>query len=161
LQQRVEKTRKLKDEFMVGDTVMVNPLSAKGKIISLDKQEALVAVGRLQMRAQLNELELKEREQEIEEPSSHHSRAVSSPGMELDLRGKRVDEGLQMLDQYLDTAFLANLPWVRIIHGKGTGRLRQAVREALKQNIHVVSYEEGRDGEGGAGVTIAKFEHEN
>jgi len=77
--------------------------------------------------------------------------------MELDLRGRRVDESLQILDQYLDTAFLSNLPWVRIIHGKGTGRLREAVRQSLQSNSHVHSWEEGRDGEGGAGVTVVKF----
>jgi len=154
------KKRRRKGEFMVGDTVMVLPLSARGKIISLETHEAVVAVGRLHMRAQLEELEFKEREDEPEMPLATGKGSAASPGMELDLRGKRVDEGLQALDQYLDAAFLANLPWVRIIHGKGTGRLRQAVRAALKENSHVVSYEEGRDGEGGAGVTVAKFEAE-
>lgn len=154
------KKPRRKDDFLVGDTVMVIPLKTKGKITSLDNHEAVVAVGRLHMRAQLNELEFKEREEEEEQPQGTGHMPATSPGMELDLRGKRVDEGIQVLEHYLDAAFLANLPWVRIIHGKGTGRLRQAVREALKQNSHVTSYEEGRDGEGGAGVTIAKFEQE-
>jgi DNA mismatch repair protein MutS2 len=152
------RKRPRRGDCMVGDTVMVTPLKAKGKIISLDKHEAVVAVGRLHMRAQLDELEFKEREEEPETSELVGKRIVASPGIELDMRGKRVDEGLQMLEQYLDAAFLANLPWVRIIHGKGTGRLRQAVRKALRQNSHVLSFEEGRDGEGGAGVTVAKFE---
>ncbi len=153
-----KKKPRRKGDFLVGDTVMVLPLKAQGKITSLEKHEAVVAVGRLHMRAQLDELEFKEREDEEEPAQATGHRPAASPGMELDLRGKRVDEGLQVLEQYLDSAFLANLPWVRIIHGKGTGRLRQAVREALRNNSHVTSYEEGRDGEGGAGVTIAKFE---
>ena len=152
------KKRSRHGGYQEGDTVLVVPLGTKGKIIGLEKQEAVVAVGRLHMRARLDELEFREREEEQEAPLSAGRTAAASPGMELDLRGKRVDESLQILDQYLDAAFLANLPWVRIIHGKGTGRLRQAVREALKQNSHVVSHEEGRDGEGGAGVTVAKFE---
>jgi DNA mismatch repair protein MutS2 len=49
------------------------------------------------------------------------------------------------------------MPWVRIIHGKGTGKLRTAVRKSLKNNKHVASFEEGKDGEGGAGVTVVKF----
>ena len=49
------------------------------------------------------------------------------------------------------------MPWVRIIHGKGTGKLREAVRKALRKNQHVASWEEGKDGEGGAGVTVAKL----
>lgn len=147
-----------KGDLQDGDTVLVVPLGTRGRIISLDKQEAVVAVGRLHMKARLDELEFEEREEDQDTSPLAGGTSTSTPGMELDLRGQRVYEGLQVLEQYLDSAFLANLPWVRIIHGKGTGRLRQAVREALKQNSHVVSFEEGRDGEGGAGVTIAKFE---
>ncbi len=159
LETQIQSTpRRAPSDLQEGDSVMVVPLGTTGKIISLDKQEAVVAVGRLHMRAQLDELEFKEREEEQDASPVASGTPKSSPGMELDLRGKRVDEGLQVLDQYLDSAFLSNLPWVRIIHGKGTGRLREAVRQALKQNSHVLSFEEGRDGEGGAGVTIAKFE---
>ena len=78
-------------------------------------------------------------------------------GIELDLRGHRVDEALQRLDSYLDGALLENAPWVRIIHGKGTGRLRTAVRQALKEHSHVQRFEDGKDGEGGWGVTVAHF----
>jgi DNA mismatch repair protein MutS2 len=77
--------------------------------------------------------------------------------MELDLRGQRADEALDALDRYLDAAFLAGLPFVRIIHGKGTGRLRQSVREALAHNPQVKSFEAGGDKEGGDGVTVAKL----
>jgi DNA mismatch repair protein MutS2 len=68
-----------------------------------------------------------------------------------------VEDGIREMEHYLDNAFLAHLPWVRIIHGKGTGRLREAVREILQKNDHVLSWEEGQDGEGGAGVTVAKL----
>jgi DNA mismatch repair protein MutS2 len=78
--------------------------------------------------------------------------------MELDLRGDRVEEGLARLESYLESAYLSSLPYVRIIHGKGTGRLRQAVREALGGHRYVSRWEEGKDGEGGAGVTIVKFD---
>jgi DNA mismatch repair protein MutS2 len=152
-----KKPRRKPHDLRVGDTVLITPLGAKGQIVTLDKREAEVAVGRLHMRARLEELELKKRE-EMEEVEQSSGRVnVQSPGMELDLRGRRVDESLQILDQYLDTAFLSNLPWVRIIHGKGTGRLREAVRQSLQSNSHVHSWEEGRDGEGGAGVTVVKF----
>ncbi len=151
------KRRSKPQDLLVGDTVLVASLGVKGNIVSLDKDEAEIAVGRLHMRARLDELEFKGREEDGAESESAGRFKATSPGMELDLRGKRVDEGLQLLDQYLDAAFLANLPWVRIIHGKGTGRLRQAVREALNKNNHVGSWEEGRDGEGGPGVTVAKL----
>lgn len=87
-------------------------------------------------------------------------RAISlaaSPGVELDLRGKRADDALDELDRYLDAAFLAGLPWVRIIHGKGTGKLRDSVREALRNHHAVKSFEGGGEKEGGEGVTVAKL----
>ena len=73
------------------------------------------------------------------------------------MRGQRADEALDALDRYLDSAYLAGLPWVRVIHGKGTGKLRQVVRQALSQHPHVSSFESGSDKEGGDGVTIARL----
>jgi len=163
------KRRKIKapHELLTGDRVKVMTLGAKGTIYSLDNRVAEVAVGRLHMRIRLEDLEFIERpdaqsgEQESAATGVVKSDRVSaSPGMELDIRGLRVEEGLSALDKYLDAAFLANLPWVRIIHGKGTGRLREAVRKALSKSTHVSSWEEGRDGEGGAGVTVAKMDIE-
>lgn len=140
-----------------GDKVQIKTLNTEGEVVSVSKKEAVVAVGRMQMRAKLSDLAFKERPQPEEEVESSYVTAGSSPGMELDLRGQRVEEGLTTLTGYIDSAFLAQLPWVRIIHGKGTGRLRSAVRKALKQNRHVASWEEGKTGEGGAGVTVAKL----
>ena len=155
--EKPNKRRKKPLDLQIGDTVIVTSLGAKGQIVHLDHGEAELAVGRLHMRARLEELEFKSRVEEEEAVEPAGRLKVQSPGMELDLRGKRVDEGVQMMEQYLDAAFLANLPWVRIIHGKGTGRLREAVRQALNQNSHILSWEEGRDGEGGPGVTVAKL----
>ena len=77
--------------------------------------------------------------------------------MELDLRGMRVEETLAMLDDYIDSAYLAELPWVRIIHGKGTGALRQVVRDFLRNHPVVSKFSSGEQGEGGDGVTVAHF----
>lgn len=149
-------------KLQVGDIVQVKTLGTRGEIVSLGKKEVLVMVGRLQMRAGLDELEFKERPSDSEEIIESSSTPLGkSPGMELDIRGKRVEEGLAELTTYLDAAFLARMPWVRIIHGKGTGRLRQAIRKALAQNSHVASWEEGKDGEGGDGVTVAKLVEPN
>jgi DNA mismatch repair protein MutS2 len=82
---------------------------------------------------------------------------TQSPGMEISLRGKLVEDGLDDLDKYLERAYGAGLPFVRIIHGKGTGRMRDAVRRALKDNPYVRSYEEAGENEGGAGVTVARL----
>jgi DNA mismatch repair protein MutS2 len=83
-----------------------------------------------------------------------------SPGIEVNLRGRLVEDGLNDLDRYLEKAYGAGLPFVRIIHGKGTGRMREAVRSALKESPYVSSFEEAHDNEGGAGVTIAKLGRE-
>ncbi len=160
-----KKKKRRPTELLPGDRVKVTSLGAKGLISSLDNKAAEVVVGRLHMRIRLEDLEFLERsdEQEPESESSTTSELktrTTTTGMELDMRGLRVDEGLNALDKYIDAAFLANLPWVRIIHGKGTGRLREAVRKALNSNSHVLSWEEGRDGEGGAGVTVAQLDIE-
>lgn len=147
--------------LQVGDTVQVRSLNVKGEVISLGKQEALIAVGRLQMRAAYEDLEFRGRP--ATEPTETGTGAIGhpSPGIELDIRGLRVEDGIERLNRYLDSAFLARLPFVRIIHGKGTGRLREAVRETMTRNQHVRAWEEGKDGEGGPGVTVAHMVEQN
>jgi DNA mismatch repair protein MutS2 len=68
-----------------------------------------------------------------------------------------VDEGLEDLEKYLERAYSAGLLFVRIVHGKGTGKLRDAVRSASKASPYVTSYEEPKENEGGSGVTVAKI----
>jgi DNA mismatch repair protein MutS2 len=70
------------------------------------------------------------------------------------VRGQRAEDALDMLDRYLDSAIASGMPFVRIIHGKGTGRLRQVIREMLRETPGVVSFEDGGENEGGDGVTI-------
>ncbi len=154
-----KKSRRLRRTLEVGDTVYVKPLGATGVVVSLAKKEAEVAVGRLHTRVKLTDLELRESIEPEPEESGVTVSVVRSPGMELDLRGRRVEDGLIDLESYLDAAYLANLPFVRIIHGKGTGRMKEAVRKTLSASSHVSSWEEGKDGEGGAGVTVVKFAH--
>lgn len=81
----------------------------------------------------------------------------ASVSTEINLLGMTVDEALPALDKYLDDAYLAHLPSVRIVHGKGTGALRNAVQNHLKRIKYVASYRLGEYGEGDAGVTIAVF----
>ena len=78
--------------------------------------------------------------------------------MELNLIGKNVDDALSELDKYLDDAYLAHLPQVYIIHGKGTGILRNAVQNHLKKCKYVKSFRNGEHGEGGAGATVVIFQ---
>lgn len=157
-----KKAKRLRKTLQVGDIVLVKTLGSQGEIVSLAKKEAEIAVGRLHMRAKLRDLELVAEKEEVEEevsvaPAGYTANTSPSPGMELDIRGQRVEQGISQLESYLDSAALSGLPYVRIIHGKGTGRLRSAVRKALSKNTNVSSWEEGKDGEGGNGVTVAKL----
>ena len=79
---------------------------------------------------------------------------MEAPPPELEVRGQTVDEALPTIDQYIDRAYLARLPWVRIIHGRGTGTLRRVVRDLLAKHPLVQSYESGKLEEGGEGVTV-------
>lgn len=154
-----KRVRQMRDTLEVGDIVRLKSLGTKGEVLSLDRKEAEIAIGRVHTRVSLADLELVEAREDKEEEaaSSITINVAEAKSMELDLRGSRVEEGVAELENYLDSAYLANMPYVRIIHGKGTGRLREAVRQALSRNSHVSSWEEGKTGEGGAGVTVAKL----
>ncbi|MCI0521138.1 MAG: endonuclease MutS2 [Chloroflexi bacterium] len=174
IQQAVEKPveRRLPDlddqplqrSLRLGDRVRVLSLDQRGVLTSLSQEEAEVQVGVLRLRTRLADLQplaaagppAKAHERQ-ETPLRAASEPPASPGIEVDLRGQRADEALDALDRYLDSAYLAGLPFVRIIHGKGTGKLREAVRQALSANSHVRSHEPGGEKEGGDGVTVARL----
>ncbi|HRQ38390.1 MAG TPA: Smr/MutS family protein [Chloroflexota bacterium] len=147
-------------DWQPGDVVVVKALNTQGEIVSLSKYEAQVAIGQMQMRVKLSDLEWKDRPEAEPEPEYVRVGARPSPGLELDIRGRRVEEGLAEVTAFLDKAEMARMPWVRIIHGKGTGRLKHAIRHSLQSNPNVLSWEDGRDGEGGDGVTVVKFAEE-
>ncbi len=161
VQKSQSPTKQLRRKLQVGDTVLVKSLDRRAEVVALDnKKEAMVALGRLQMRVKFEDLEFKGRpveDEELADIGGYSGPTGSYSGLELDIRGLRVEDGLEALERFLDNAFLSRMPWVRIIHGKGTGKLRTAVRETLKSNSYVKSFEEGIEGEGGAGVTVAKL----
>ena len=152
----------------LGERVHVGTLNADGVVTALGESDVEVQIGSLRVRARLADIMRKGQETTVAEKEKKEERkpeaegngraAVSgtkSPGIELNLRGKLVEDGLDELDRYLERAYAAGLPFVRIVHGKGTGRMREAVREALKDSPLVSSFEEADEKEGGAGVTIA------
>ena len=145
-----------RDSVRLGDSVLVVRLNTIGVVTALTASEAEVRVGRLQVRAQLDELRpapaASAATAETPEPEPPQR---ASPGLELHLRGERVEDGLEKLERHLDAAALAGLPWVRIVHGKGTGRMRSAVRSALRDNPQVTAVQSVPENEGGEGVTLA------
>lgn len=160
------------NEMKLGEKVIVGSLNAEGVVTALGESDAEVQIGTVRMRARLSDLMRKSQgqvESKVESNALSASKGrksdverstlnvKASPGMEVDLRGLMAEDALDKMEKYLEQAFLAGLPWVRIIHGKGTGRLRQAVRDALRGHEYVKSFEEGGDKEGGEGVTVAKM----
>jgi DNA mismatch repair protein MutS2 len=147
----------------LGDNVWLETLNAEGVITELDGDEAVVQVGSLRVRAGLHELQKRSRSQKRQMKRGHvrqyEAAAVTvpkgkSPGLELDLRGQRVESAISRLDQYVDAAYTAGLPYGRIIHGKGTGALRKAVREHVETHPLISKVEAARPNEGGDGVTV-------
>jgi DNA mismatch repair protein MutS2 len=145
--------------LLPGDKVWVPSLGASGEVVGFSGSDVEVKVGGFRLRLAQGRVELREREQQpaVQIQSGGAQPKPPSPGMELDLRGLTVDDMLIELDRYLDTAYLAGLPFVRIIHGKGTGALRQAVREELRGHPLVGEFRTGENSEGGEGVTVAKL----
>ena len=154
----------------LGERVTVTTLNAEGVVTALGESDAEVQIGSLRVRARLVDLQRKgqavevleakpkeEQKQTMEGGARAALSGTKSPGIELNLRGKLVEDGLEELDRYLERAYSSGLLFVRIVHGKGTGRLREAVRKALKESPYVASYEEPKDNEGGSGVTVAKM----
>ncbi|MBC7226585.1 MAG: endonuclease MutS2 [Thermoflexales bacterium] len=142
-----------------GDTVWVKSLRAVGELRALAEDEAEVQVGSMRVRVPARELERRAPPQQTVEPAGVRYAPPSVP-LRLDLRGQTVEEALESLDRYLDAAALAGLPWAHIVHGKGTGALRQAVRDFLRRHPLVRSYRSGEEGEGGDGVTVVVLSEE-
>ncbi len=142
-----------------GDRVWVASLQASGEVVAVGPQDVEVKVGGFRMKLGQSRVELQQRGEQlaVQIRSGGKTPRPPSPGMELDLRGMTVDDMLIELDHYLDQAYLAGLPFVRIIHGKGTGALRQAVREELRCHPLVGEFRAGENSEGGEGVTVAKL----
>jgi len=152
----------------IGAKVKIGSTQSEGVITAIGEGDVEVQVGNLRVRVKNNDLhpvtdeiinlpgaiKIKKNAQEAV-PRGRPAIFRPSPGMEIDLRGQRADDALDALDRYISNASLAGLPFVRIIPGKGTGRLRQVIREALRENEDVKNFEEGSDKEGGEGVTIA------
>jgi DNA mismatch repair protein MutS2 len=127
-------------------------------VVSVKKNEAEIVVGNIKMRRPIEDLEVLEKAP-IRLPQGVHL-TVSTKELErneINLLGRRVDEAVELVDKFLDDAFLAQMREVRIVHGTGTGALRQAVTELLKSHPHVSHFDAAPHAEGGRGVTIVSI----
>jgi DNA mismatch repair protein MutS2 len=140
----------------LGDTVYVEKINSTGEVTKIERGMIEVAAGSLRLKVKPDEVEWRTSPKPAEASvASSPVKLTSHARMEVDLRGLRVDDGVDELERQLDAAYLNGMPFVRIIHGKGTGAMKKAVREALHTNPHVKRFEGGKDEEGGDGVTIA------
>lgn len=153
-------------DFKLGESVKVLSMNLTGSVVSLPdaKGNLDVQMGILRSKVNISDLEI------IDEKPNYLQKTSKRTGKgkikmnksltvatEINLLGKTVDEAVAELDKYLDDASLAHLSSVRIVHGKGTGALRQGIHKYLKRQKHVKSFRLGAFGEGDAGVTIAEL----
>lgn len=167
VQTKVQKPKKKvkADTLHIGDRVRVMSLNLEGTVSTLPnaKGDLFVQMGILRSQVNVSDLEfISEAEQLQSRANASGSGRIkmsksASVSTEINLIGMTVDEAMGHLDKYLDDAYLAHVPSVRIVHGKGTGALRNAVHQHLKRCKYVKTYRLGTFGEGEAGVTIAEF----
>lgn len=160
-----KKTSKVPKNLRVGDTVMVHSMGVKGTVSTLPdaKGNLFVQMGVFRSSVKVTDLELLQEETENVAKSKNTgagkirmSKAMTVSS-EINLIGQTTAEAIPALDKYLDDAYLSHLNQVTIIHGIGTGALKNAVVAHLKKSKIVKSFRQGEFGEGGYGVTIAEF----
>lgn len=150
-------------EIRVGDTVELLNLGVKASVLAVNKNGTYqLQAGIMKLTAKADEIYLLENDNPYKAKGGHPAHSgremkMAPMSSEIDLRGMDTVEAICVLDRYMDEAMRAKLSTVRIIHGKGTGALRQAVHQDLKRNKFVKSFRLGVYGEGEDGVTIAEF----
>ncbi|MEK4386790.1 endonuclease MutS2 [Solibacillus sp. FSL W7-1464] len=156
--QKAVAARERKQNLQVGDEVKVLSYGQKGTLLQKAGNEWVVQIGILKMKLPESDLEyVKPEKEQVTRPMMNVKNRNSVVKLELDLRGERYEEALIRTEKYLDDALLANYPRVSIIHGKGTGALRQGIQNFLKNHKRVKSYRYGEAGEGGFGVTVVEL----
>ncbi|MFO7698870.1 MAG: Smr/MutS family protein, partial [Anaerolineae bacterium] len=151
------------DEVLhVGDRVWVPSLGQEGVLQEIEGDSALVSLGGFRLRTELDRLQFRGRTLAAEAPqpaSTIRRPLTASPGLELHLRGMRAAEVPELVDRYVEQAYLSGLPWVHIVHGKGGGVLKQIVRDQLRGNPLVKAFRGGELNEGGEGITVVVLEN--
>ncbi len=150
-----KKPEKKKNLFEVGDNVRIGDNEQIGTIISISKDKASISMRGLTVKADIRDLTLmpKMKKKEAKVTAAKYKRVPS----ELNLVGQRVEDGLVMMEEYLDRANASHMSSVKVIHGIGTGILRKALRQRLAKLSYVKSFKDGDYYDGGSAVTIVEF----
>lgn len=153
-------------DLHLGDAVRVLSLNLKGTVSTTPDSKGFlfVQMGIMRSKIHITDLELIPEDSPVSTPHMQKTGTGKikmsksySVGIELNLLGKTVDEAIAELDKYLDDAYIAHIPSVRIVHGKGTGALRKGIHQYLRSVKYISSFRLGEMGEGDAGVTIVEF----
>lgn len=155
-----KRTKEIPKDIKLGESVRIISIDKFGEVETLpdEKGDLNIQVGIMSVRSNINDIERSESKEEakVEKKTRSINKAKSKNiSSEINLIGRTVDEAIILLDKYLDDAYLARLKEVRIIHGKGTGTLRDAIRKYLQNSKHVIEYREADYTEGGSGATVA------
>lgn len=154
LQPVEEQVEEVAHVYQIGDYVLLKEYKYYGEIISITKDKAMVNVNGMKMKMPFYQLQLAKKPKRQKQEASYQKSIVSSFSMELNVIGMTVNEAIPVIDKYLDNAVIAKVFQVRIVHGNGTGALRQGVHNFLKRNAMVESYRVGGQGEGGLGASV-------
>ncbi len=165
IQKEVMQNHQPPKKLHVGDSVKVLSMNLKGTVHTLPDAKGNLFVQMGILRSQVNIKDLILINEDTLSPTKKYGTGAgkikvsksATVSTEINLIGMLTDEAIPKLDKYLDDAYIAHLPSVRIVHGKGTGALRNAVHQHLKRLSYVKSFHLGEFGEGDAGVTIAEF----
>lgn len=155
-----KRTKEIPKDIKLGESVRIISIDKFGEVETLpdEKGDLNIQVGIMSVRSNIKDIERSESKEEVkaEKKTRSINKAKSKNiSSEINLIGRTVDEAILLLDKYLDDAYLARLKEVRIIHGKGTGTLRDAIRKYLQNSKHVIEYREADYTEGGSGATVA------
>ena len=155
--------------IQVGQKVQIKKLGVEGTVTATDGDQFEVQAGAVRLRLLAQDISRRivadetaySEEKIVEKKGRTTVPNISGVPMELDLRGLRVEAALDRLDHYLEQSYSSGLPFGRIIHGKGTGALRETVRETLRHSSYVSRWERGGENEGGDGVSVVFFHNSN
>lgn len=156
------KSKKIPKNLKVGESVEVLSLGQKGTVLTIpdDNGNLNVQIGVMKVNVHLNTLRRinsEESEKSIRSSKTIMSSKSKTISTEIDLRGMNIEEAIVDIDKYLDDSYIAGLTEIYIIHGKGTGALREGVKSYLRTHRHVKSFRIGKYNEGGDGVTIVEI----
>ena len=154
-------------EISIGMQVLVKPFNMTGTILTIPNRnnEVMVQFGSTKTKVKVANLELIKNSNSQENFKNNSAKGYTtssnlkakSVSTEINVIGENVEDAIFIIDKFLDDCYLANLPNVRIVHGKGTGKLREGIHTFLRKHPHVLSFRLGTFGEGEMGVTIVEF----